>query len=259
MKADISFAYITSNFHRIARLFAETNVAPIRGDPTSDFFGYYGFGSGIANAHGSSSPVPEWLHDYTLFEFPELNPVDGNADKAKMFFTGHSYLSKVLNLYYSLGKVIDIHDVFKYLNYLCAVVGVPADSPIVLKVKKSFEKAYANSNTTHSTSLKVVSGIVMVRTNRYGQTRLSFGGPTVDADPLSVFLKTEFSFLQVPDVINPATLGWKYSSQVGAPNHAKALMHSLSRYKLIGLDGTELDVAELSDNIQSYYKTSAYY
>lgn len=227
-------------------MFAHTNHEFERGEFTSDYLGYFGFGSG---RYDGNQP-PAFTQDWHLFKFPSIESLravhagNPNADTA-IFVELLNLLRKLVAAYAAHGWLLDYTDVNRFARYAQKLCKVDLSNYFYDKLREDW------GYTVNTTKLQLAPCLLVVGVDHSYSTYLAFGGPNLSTDgtPLdggSLNAPTDLTRTVASD---NRFWNWNASSNIGDGNHALGIMRTMSRKTFMDC-GAEVQAEKLGGLIE---------
>lgn len=225
---DLSFSCFMGSDFRETYLFAHFPDGGdlIIGEPTSDYLGFFGFGSGIYGLHRGQPP--KWASEYVCFEFPSYDELF--RERAEMplmkaqgeiMFLYIEMLSSILTWYKNYHNIlIEIGEVRSFLRRVQSAIGSKFSDSIFESVILEFGKLLHSNSPLY----KVRRGLVEYGVHQNGDGYLAFGGPKV---PM-VLLEDER--LRPYTISEESRYDWTHSTQLGWVDHMRGILETMKRH-----------------------------
>lgn len=208
MHSDLSFACFSSGVHSGAFLFAFPEKPLKRGEPTSDYLAFFGFGSGYNFSRGDTI-YPSWLEGTAIY------PLDITDNVPHDVFKSIRALSE---FYFGKGYILDRFEVKRLYAALFSMIG---RTPSHGMLDELTEQSLVDPGDTHHSVATTVLIYGVDKTNKF---YLQIGLPAVEG------ADEQFVVRMVGSVNDCAIHNWKYSATVGGFGHANKVIHALNRH-----------------------------
>lgn len=242
---DLSFSCFMGSDFRETYLFAHFPDGGdwVVGEPTSDFLGFFGFGSG--NYRVKYGDPPDWAKEFQCFEFPSYDALfRERTDMPIMKAQGEimlmylEMLSTLLRWYKDVHHIlIEIGEIRSFLRRIQSAIGSNFSDSIFESVILEFTKLLHSNSPLY----RVGRGLVEYGIKPNGDGYLAFGGPKVGEDSPHPELRS-FS------VCDLKRYDFTHSTQLGWIDHMKGILNTLKRHHFTK---TVNEQQEMLDNILS--------
>lgn len=220
MNVDITFANFTSGTRHDSFLFAFPERDFERGEPTSDYLSFFGFGSGFLEG----ADKPNWLSPFWLFELPSIVVADDEIDRkdrgVKCIMDYKDRLREIATFYETKGIQLDREVIKRLFTTLTRMLDTPVTTwtldtltAAVLPTAYIDQKHYTFANTL------LVAGV-----NRNNEFYLQLGLPFVEGI-------AQFNCYPLAGEKDRQVHNWKYASNVGGDHHTIEMIYALNRRK----------------------------
>lgn len=225
MKAEISFACFSGGMHSNSFLFARTEFPMKRGETTSDYLAFFGFGSGYNFDYGKV--YPKWLDGMRIYDLPCV------SNDLRFILNDVAHLVKA---YSERGYLLDR---FELKRLLSVAIRMGANSNVASSAM--LDNILTTMLPRDDSKLSMAPTVFIYGVDVTGRYYVKLALPDLDIGfGSSYLLASEHDIHE-----------WKTACNVGGPEHVQKIVNGLNKHANF-LSGPQ-DLKRLSSQIAHVY------
>lgn len=203
----------------------------VLGEPTSDFLGYFGFGSGMYAVERAKAP--SWAPEFLCFEFPSYDELlaDPDASVPQVIAKHVELVCRVVDWYLVEHKILlDIGIVRKFFRRLGDIFQHQFSDSVFDAIILQYDAL----TRSHRPRYHVADATVIYGVKTNGDGYIGIGGPSKDRNGNPVEQVPSFNELKdkviAYHIEDDPRFNWTHSTQLGNRQHMHDILQTMRRH-----------------------------